>query len=90
MRICPCRSTPANSPSRRSPSGSSPRSPPSKSRYSFATHFLRNGGNIVNLQQILGHTTLAMSRRYAVVADSDAFAASVTLSPVAQLHRLPK
>ena len=55
-------------------------------RYTFATHFLRNGGGIVNLQQILGHTTLTMSRHYALVADEDAFAASRQMSPIALLN----
>lgn len=54
-------------------------------RYTFATHFLRNGGSIVALQQILGHTTLTMSRHYASVADTDAFEQSIRFSPVAAM-----
>jgi integrase/recombinase XerD len=59
-------------------------------RFTFATLFLRNGGSITNLQQILGHTTLAMSRRYAAVADQDAFHDSMQFSPIAQLSRRGK
>lgn len=58
---------------------------PHSLRFSFATHFLRAGGSIVALQQILGHTTLAMSRHYAFVADADAFEASIRFSPIAQM-----
>jgi integrase/recombinase XerD len=52
-------------------------------RYTYATCFLRNGGNIVSLQQVLGHTTLAMSRRYAAMVDEDAFEESMRCSPLA-------
>jgi integrase/recombinase XerD len=51
-------------------------------RSTFATHFCRQGGSIVHLQTILGHTTLEMSRRYAAVTDQDAFEASRRFSPL--------
>lgn len=34
-------------------------------RHTFASHFIMNGGNILTLQKILGHTLLAMTMRYA-------------------------
>ncbi len=34
-------------------------------RHTFASHFIANGGNILTLQKILGHTSLAMTMRYA-------------------------
>lgn len=44
---------------------------PHKARHTFATLFLRNGGDIFSLQKILGHSTLDMSRHYAQMADED-------------------
>ena len=40
-------------------------------RHSFATHFIRQGGNVFLLQKSLGHTTLDMSQRYCHMATSD-------------------
>ncbi|WP_435606313.1 phage integrase [Pseudomonas knackmussii] len=37
-------------------------------RHTFASHFIMNGGNILSLQKILGHSTLAMTMRYAHLA----------------------
>jgi integrase len=34
-------------------------------RHSFASHFMINGGNIIALQKILGHSSLVMTMRYA-------------------------
>jgi len=37
-------------------------------RHTFASHFVINGGNILTLQKILGHSSLAMTMRYAHLA----------------------
>jgi len=37
-------------------------------RHTFASHFVQNGGNILTLQRILGHSSLAMTMRYAHLA----------------------
>lgn len=34
-------------------------------RHSFASHFMINGGDIITLQHILGHSTITMTMRYA-------------------------
>jgi len=37
-------------------------------RYTFASHLIQSGGNILSLQRILGHSSLAMTMRYAYLA----------------------
>jgi site-specific recombinase XerD len=34
-------------------------------RHTFASHFMMNGGNILTLQKVLGHSSLDMTMRYA-------------------------
>jgi integrase len=34
-------------------------------RHTFASHFMMNGGNIYDLQKILGHSSVKMTERYA-------------------------
>ncbi|WP_353352308.1 tyrosine-type recombinase/integrase [Oceaniserpentilla sp. 4NH20-0058] len=34
-------------------------------RYSFASHFMMNGGNILALQIIMGHSSITVTMRYA-------------------------
>ena len=40
-------------------------------RHSFATAAIRNGANLFYVQSLLGHSTLAMTRRYAATVDSE-------------------
>ena len=48
----------------------------------FASHFMMNGGNILVLKDILGHTSIQMTMRYAHLD------AAVTLNPYDRLGEL--
>lgn len=50
-------------------------------RRGFAVQFLRNGGDVFTLQQIMGHTSLDMTRRYVNLLDDDLKKAHLRLSP---------
>ncbi len=53
-------------------------------RHTFASHFMMNGGNILVLQKILGHTTLTMTMRYAHLAP-DHLKEAARLNPLATM-----
>jgi integrase/recombinase XerC len=40
-------------------------------RHTFAVNFLRNGGNLFELQQLMGHADLTVLRRYVALAEAD-------------------
>ena len=50
-------------------------------RHTFASHFVMRGGNILVLQKILGHSSLAMTMRYAHLAP-DHLQDALTLNPL--------
>lgn len=50
-------------------------------RHTFASHFIMNGGNIVTLQKILGHSSLTMTLRYAHLSP-DHLSEAVRLNPL--------
>lgn len=54
-------------------------------RHTFASHFMMNGGNILVLQKILGHSTIAMTMRYAHFSP-DHLDDAVRLNPLQQLQ----
>lgn len=56
-------------------------------RHTFASHFMMNGGNILTLQKILGHTSLAMTMRYAHLSP-DHLQDAVKLNPTRALSGL--
>ncbi|WP_394183392.1 tyrosine-type recombinase/integrase [Marinomonas posidonica] len=52
-------------------------------RHTFASHFIMNGGNILTLQKILGHTDIKMTMRYAHLAP-DYLEEATRLNPLAE------
>lgn len=52
--------------------------------HSFASHFMINGGNIIALSKILGHSSLAMTMRHAHLSPEH-LQETLTLNPLAKL-----
>ena len=50
-------------------------------RHTFASHFMMNGGNIIALQQILGHASIQQTMAYAHLAP-DYLLNAVALNPL--------
>jgi site-specific recombinase XerD len=54
-------------------------------RHTFASHFMMNGGNILVLQRILGHTDIKVTMRYAHFAP-DHLAEAMLLNPLSRME----
>lgn len=54
-------------------------------RHTFASHFMMNGGNILVLQRILGHTDIKVTIRYAHFAP-DHLAEALSLNPLSMIE----
>lgn len=54
-------------------------------RHTFAVNFLRGGGNLFELQQLMGHSDLTVLRRYVALAEADLAQAHRQASPADRL-----
>jgi site-specific recombinase XerD len=66
-----------------------PRLHPHLCRHTFATRYLINGGDVFSLQQILGHTTLEMVRRYVRLASAHVAVQHRKFSPMDRFATTP-
>lgn len=64
-----------------------PKTHPHRFRHTFAVSFLRNGGNVFQLQDLLGNTSLKMCRRYIMLVENDLKAIHRVASPGDHLLR---
>jgi site-specific recombinase XerD len=55
-------------------------------RHTFAVNFLRGGGNLFELQQLMGHTDLTVLRRYVALAQADLAQAHRNASPADRMR----
>ena len=55
-------------------------------RHTFAVNYIVNGGDVFTLQQILGHTTLEMVRRYIHLASAHVMSQHKRFSPVDNMN----
>ena len=58
-------------------------------RHFFALQFLKNGGDVMTLQKLLGHSSLEMVRNYVNMTDDDALADHRKASPLDKMGPLP-
>lgn len=56
-------------------------------RHTFASHFMMNGGNILVLQRILGHTDIKVTMRHAHFAP-DHLSEAIFLNPLRSLEEV--
>jgi integrase/recombinase XerC/integrase/recombinase XerD len=59
---------------------------PHTARHTFAVNFLRGGGNLFELQALMGHKSLAVLRRYVALAQTDLEQAHRRASPADRLR----
>lgn len=62
---------------------------PHTPRHTFATQYIRNGGDAFSLQKILGHSTLDMVKVYVGLADQDVAVLHRKFSPMDHMGAVP-
>lgn len=67
-----------------------PRLHPHLLRHTFATRYLENGGNIYNLKELLGHTTLKQTQAYLHVAQNRRHLDFARYSPLDNIKKPPQ
>lgn len=55
-------------------------------RHTFSTQYLLNGGEVISLQKILGHSSLSMVRRYVNITDTDMSKTHAKFSPIQNIR----
>lgn len=60
---------------------------PHTCRHTFAVTFLRAGGNVFTLKELLGHTDLKMTNRYVALAEADIENQARAFSPMDQIAK---
>jgi hypothetical protein len=63
---------------------------PHQLRHTFAVQFLRNGGNIFALREMLGHVSLDMTQRYLRLANADIEVQARHASPADRIMRISR
>ena len=63
---------------------------PYQLRHSFATRYLKNGGDLFTLQKQMGHSDLRMTKRYTEIDDAFLKEQHMSFSPVNLLGQKPK
>jgi integrase/recombinase XerD len=65
----------------------SARCSPHTFRHTFAVEFLRGGGNVFSLKELLGHTSLTICNRYIALAQADLERQHRQYSPADRLRK---
>lgn len=60
---------------------------PHKLRHTYATNYLRNGGNLEQLRLVLGHRDISTTQRYLSLLPEDLYKAQQSASPIDHLYK---